>query len=114
MLRTHGIAHTFNYWSAMPMPADQASVVPPEDLPFTIVRLLLKPGTWYEDQREAFRPFNRLVAPDAAMRRDAIAVGGRALMRKKRVYFLVNNKAEGSSPLTIVELARRLAADGRR
>jgi uncharacterized protein YecE (DUF72 family) len=110
VLRAHGIAHTYNYWSAMPMPADQAEVVAPEDLPFTVVRMLLKPGTWYEDQREAFRPFNRLVAPDSAMRRDALAVAGRALMRKKRVYFLVNNKAEGSSPLTIVELARRLAA----
>jgi uncharacterized protein YecE (DUF72 family) len=108
LLRAHGIAHTYNYWSAMPMPADQAKVVPPEDLPFTIVRMLLKPGTWYEDRRDAFRPFNRLVAPDPAMRRDAIAVAGRALVRKKRVYFLVNNKAEGSSPLTIVELARRL------
>lgn len=110
MLRTQGVAHTYNYWSAMPMPADQANVVPPEDLPFTIVRMLLRPGTWYEDQREAFRPFNRLVSPDPAMRRDAVAVAGRALMRKKRVYFLVNNKAEGSSPLTIVELARRLVS----
>ena len=108
MLHAHGIAHTYNYWSAMPMPAEQAQVVAPEELPFTVVRLLLKPGTWYEDQREAFRPFNRLVAPDPSMRRDVLAVAGRALMRKKRVYFLVNNKAEGSSPLTIVELARRL------
>ena len=90
------------------MPADQANVVPPEDLPFTVVRMLLKPGTWYEDQREAFRPFNRLVAPDPDDAARRVAVAGRALMRKKRVYFLVNNKAEGSSPLTIVELARRL------
>ena len=92
----------------MPGLMAQARVVPPEDLPFAVIRLLLRPGTWYEDQRAAFKPFNRLVAPDPTMRRDAIAVAGRALMRKKRVYFLVNNKAEGSSPLTIVELARRL------
>ena len=45
------------------MPLAQAAVVPPEDPPFTVVRLLLKPGTWYEDQRERFRPFNRLVRP---------------------------------------------------
>jgi uncharacterized protein YecE (DUF72 family) len=108
IVRAQGMAHTYNYWSAMPMLADQANVVAPEDLPFAVVRMLLKPGTWYEDQREAFRPFNRLVAPDPAMRRDALAVAGRALVRKKRVYFLVNNKAEGSSPWTIVELARRL------
>jgi uncharacterized protein YecE (DUF72 family) len=109
LLASHGVAHTYNYWTAMPMPVEQAAVVPPEDLAFTIVRLLLKPGTWYEDQREAFRPFNRLQAPDEGMRRDVVTVARRALQRQKRVYILVNNKAEGSSPLTILELARRLA-----
>jgi uncharacterized protein YecE (DUF72 family) len=109
LLHRHGLAHTYNYWSAMPMPAEQADVVPPEDAPFSIVRLLLKPGTWYDDQREAFRPFNRLVEPDARMRDDVTAVAGRALQRRKRVFILVNNKAEGSSPLTVMALARRLA-----
>ena len=109
LVAAHDVAHTYNLWSAMPMPAEQAEVIPPEDPPFTIVRLLLRPGTWYEDQREAFRPFNRLQAPDEAMRRDVVSVAGRALKRHKRVYILVNNKAEGCSPLTIVELAKRFA-----
>jgi uncharacterized protein YecE (DUF72 family) len=107
MLAEHRVAHTFNYWSAMPGLAEQAAVVPPEDPPFSVVRLLLKPGTWYEDQREAFRPFNRIVEPDPSMRRNVVAIAGRALKRKKRVYILVNNKAEGSSPLTVMALARR-------
>jgi hypothetical protein len=42
------------------------------------------------------------------MRRDVVTVAERSLRRQKRVYILVNNKAEGSSPLTIVELAKRL------
>jgi uncharacterized protein YecE (DUF72 family) len=107
LLAAHGVAHTYNLWSAMPMPAEQAAIVPPEEPPFSIVRLLLKPGTWYEEQREAFRPFDRLQAPDEDMRRDVVTVARRALTRQKRVYILVNNKAEGSSPLTIVELAKR-------
>ena len=109
VLAAHGIAHTYNLWSAMPMPGEQAAVVPPEEPPFSVVRLLLRPGTWYEDQREAFRPFDRLQAPDESMRRDVVEVTGRALRRQKRVYILVNNKAEGCSPLTVVELAKRLA-----
>jgi len=109
LLAAHGVAHTYNYWSAMPMPGAQADVVAPEGAPFTLIRLLLKPGTGYEDQREAFRPFDRIVAPDPVMRREVVALAGRALVRKKRVFLLVNNKAEGSSPLTVVELARRLA-----
>jgi uncharacterized protein YecE (DUF72 family) len=108
LLDTHRIAHTYNYWSAMPMPSQQADIVLPEELPFTVLRLLLKPGTWYEDQREAFRPFDRLQAPDEAMRQDVVTLTRRTLARQKRVYILVNNKAEGSSPLTIVELAKRL------
>jgi len=108
ILGSHAVAHTFNYWSAMPTPAQQTVTVPPEDLPFTVVRLLLKPGTWYEDQRELFRPFNRIVAPDHAMREEVVSLASRSLKREKRVYILVNNKAEGSSPLTVVELAKRL------
>lgn len=112
LLAKHAVGHTYNYWTAMPMPAAQAAVVPPEEPPFSIVRLLLKPGTRYDEQREAFRPFNRLQAPDEAMRSDAVTVAGRALQRQKRVFMLVNNKAEGSSPLTVIELAKRLRREG--
>ncbi len=110
VLARHGVAHTYNYWSAMPMPLAQAAVVAPVDPPFIVVRLLLKPGTWYEDQRDLFQPFNRLVAPDEAMRGEVVELTARALARGRRVYVLVNNKAEGSSPLTIAALAERLAA----
>jgi uncharacterized protein YecE (DUF72 family) len=110
VLVRHKVAHTFNYWSAMPMPAAQAEIIRPEDLPFTVVRLLLRPGTWYEDQREQFRPFNAIVQPDEVMREQVTALSDRALTTGRKVWVLVNNKAEGSSPLTIMELAKRVAA----
>lgn len=109
MLARRGVAHTFNYWSAMPTPGEQASVVPPEDSSFTVVRLLLRPGTWYDDQRERFQPFDRLVEPDTSMRTDVVAIARRVVNRGRRVFVLVNNKAEGSSPLTVTALARALA-----
>jgi uncharacterized protein YecE (DUF72 family) len=112
ILARHGVAHTYNYWSAMLRPSEQAAVVPPEDGPFAVIRLLLRPGTWYEDQRDRFKPFNRLVAPDEAMRADVVSLTRRAVSRGRPVFILVNNKAEGSSPLTVIELARRLAEDG--
>ena len=108
VLRRHSVAHTFNYWSAMPMPVAQAAIVG-GTAPFIVLRLLLKPGTWYEDQRERFQPFNRIVAPDEAMRGEVVALTARALKRGWKVYVLVNNKAEGSSPLTIDALAEQLA-----
>ncbi|HUR32328.1 MAG TPA: DUF72 domain-containing protein [Vicinamibacterales bacterium] len=109
LLVRRGVSHTFNYWSAMPTPGEQAAVVPPEDAAFTVVRLLLRPGTWYEDQRDRFTPFNRLVDPDEAMRADVVAIAKRVVNRGRGVFVLVNNKAEGSSPLTVMALARRLA-----
>jgi uncharacterized protein YecE (DUF72 family) len=109
VIKRHDVAHTYNYWSAMPMPAAQSADVPVEDLPFTVVRLLLRPGSWYEDQKERFRPFNAIVEPDEAMRQEVAALSDRALTRGRKVWVLVNNKAEGSSPLTIMELAKRVA-----
>jgi uncharacterized protein YecE (DUF72 family) len=108
VLRRYSVAHTFNYWSAMPMPVAQAAVVG-ATAPFVVVRLLLKPGTWYEDQHERFQPFNKIVAADEAMRGEVVALTTRALKRGWKVYVLVNNKAEGSSPLTIEALAERVA-----
>jgi len=86
VLKSHGVAHTYNYWSAMPMPSAQSAIVPPDDLPFTVVRLLLRPGTWSEDQKERFRPFNALVEPDEVMRREVVELSDRALSRGRKVW----------------------------
>jgi uncharacterized protein YecE (DUF72 family) len=110
LLAKHEVAHTFNYWSAMPPLARQARVVAPDEAAFTVLRLLLRPGTWYEDQRDRFKPFSRLVEPDATMRDEVVELTTRALAKGRRVYVLVNNKAEGSSPLTVEALAARVAA----
>jgi uncharacterized protein YecE (DUF72 family) len=112
VLARNGVAHVCNYWSAMPMPGEQAELVDDEAAPFTMVRLLMRPGTRYEQQRETMAPFNRIVQQDEHMRRDTVAVLRRAAAAGRRAYLLVNNKAEGSSPLTIESLARRLATTG--
>lgn len=110
VLAAHGVAHTYNYWSAMPLPAAQLTRVPVDTAPFAVVRLLLRPGTRYEDRKQAFLPFDKLVEPDDAMRRDVVTVIRAATARGRPVYVLVNNKAEGSSPLTIRAIAELLAS----
>jgi uncharacterized protein YecE (DUF72 family) len=110
VLSRHGAAHVYNAWTAMPLPADQADLVPADAMPFLAVRLLLGPGATYEEQLEAFAPFDRLVAPDERMRDQVVDLVGRAVARAIPAYVLVNNKAEGSSPLTIEALAERLVA----
>jgi uncharacterized protein YecE (DUF72 family) len=112
VLSRHGAAHVYNAWTAMPLPGEQADLVPAEAMPFVMVRLLLRPGATYEQQREAFAPFDRLVAPDERMRNQVVDLVVKALARAVPAYVLVNNKAEGSSPLTIEALAERLSALG--
>jgi uncharacterized protein YecE (DUF72 family) len=111
VLTSTGASHVYSYWSAMPMPAVQAQVVPPDAAGPLVVRLLLRPGTRYDGQREAFRPFNRIVEPDAGMRRDVVTLLREAVRRQQPAYVLVNNKAEGSAPLTIRALAEQLVAE---
>jgi uncharacterized protein YecE (DUF72 family) len=109
VLSRHGAGHVYNYATAMPLPGAQAEVVPLEVAPFTVIRLLLRPGTRYAERREEFAPFDRLVDPDEAMRTDVLDLIRRASATRRPSFILVNNKAEGSAPLTIRALAEILA-----
>jgi len=112
-LASTGAAHVYNYASRMPMPGDQAFAVPLGTASFTVIRLLLPPGTRYDDRREEFAPFNRIVAPDPEMREHVVSLTRAALSLGRDVYVLVNNKAEGCSPLTVRALAEMLAEPSR-
>jgi uncharacterized protein YecE (DUF72 family) len=112
VLSRHGAAHVYNAWTAMPLPGEQTARVPLDAMPFLMVRLLLRPGATYEEQREAFAPFNAIPEPHEGMREEVVDLVGRAVARAIPAYVLVNNKAEGSSPLTIEALAKRLMAQG--
>lgn len=111
VLREHGVAHCFNHWSRMPPIGAQL------DLPESITgdrvpaRLLLGQGMDYEQQREAWQPFDRLVEPDEAMRTDVVRLAQTAQTLGLEAYVIVNNKAEGSSPLTVAALARLIAKE---
>lgn len=108
-LARHGAAHVYNHWSGMPTLARQAARVDVTAQPFAVIRLLLPRGARYEERKRALAPFDALKAPDPAMRDEVTALAQAALNAERDVWVLVNNKAEGSSPLTIRALAERLA-----
>lgn len=112
VLSARGAAHVYNYATAMPMPADQERVVPVETSSFAVIRLLLRPGTRYGERRDEFLPFDRIVDPSPEMRAQVVRLTRSALRLGREVYVLVNNKAEGCSPLTIRALAELLAGSG--
>ncbi|MEO8349694.1 MAG: DUF72 domain-containing protein [Acidobacteriota bacterium] len=103
-LAAHGAAHVYNYVTAMPMPASQAEAIPVSSASFAVIRLLLPPGTTYGERR-MLKPFSRLADPDAEMRRQVVSIVRDSIAASIRVSVLVNNKAEGCSPLTIRALA---------
>lgn len=107
MLRASGAAHVFNYWTAMPPLRAQLAAGAAVGA-FVVVRLMLPPFARYESRKAELAPFDRIVSPQLEMRDDVLAILARAVQSGSRaVFILVNNKAEGSAPLTIRELARR-------
>jgi uncharacterized protein YecE (DUF72 family) len=108
-LRKHGASHVFNFWSKMPSLGRQMAVEGLLESSLLVVRLLLPPGGRYAELKDAYAPFDRLVAPQPEMRRDVVGLVQAALDRDKECYIIVNNKAEGSSPLTVRSLAELIA-----
>ncbi len=111
-LRRNEASHVFNYWSRMPSLSEQMRVEGLLDGPLLVSRLLLPPGGRYGELKEAFAPFDRIVSPQPQMRHDLVRLVQVALDRDMECYVLVNNKAEGSSPLTVRALAELLVDSG--
>jgi uncharacterized protein YecE (DUF72 family) len=110
VLARHGVAHVLGLWERMPTVGRQLATPGVLTAPFVVCRLSLPPGTRYEERRASFAPFNRVVEPDETMRADVVALARACASPRRTLYVLVNNKAEGSSPLTIRALAERIAA----
>lgn len=102
--------HAHNAWGMMPSVLAQARLIPPPSRKPLIVRWLMRRGDEYEAARSRFLPFNRLAEPDLATRTDIATLVSKALAHDVPAFVLVNNKAEGCAPASIVELGRALAA----
>jgi hypothetical protein len=75
-----------------------------------VVRWNLHQGFGYEEAKARYRPFTRLVDEDipnrVALARLCVQVAGRG----QPAFVIVNNKAEGSAPLTLIKLAEQIVA----
>jgi len=108
VLARHGVAHVLNFWERMPDIGSQLDVPGVLEAPFAVTRLLIPPGQRYASRRQVLEPFNRLTDPQQKMRADVVRLVGECAKLGKPVFVISNNKAEGSSPLTIAALAERL------
>ncbi len=104
VLEDTGAVHCVSVHPNMPPVAEQAVMISPEDP--LVVRWMLHGGFAYEAAKERYEPFDRLVDEDPTTRESLAELVADALGRSVDVYVLANNKAEGSAPLTVGELAR--------
>lgn len=101
--------HAYNVHPTMPPLGQQSSLADAARFPALVVRWMLRADRSYEDAKDDFYPFDRLAEEDVSAR-DAVAGLVRDATRAgKPAFVVVNNKAEGSAPLSIVRLAETLA-----
>ena len=70
-----------------------------------VARWNLHAGHRYEEAKQAYFPFDRLVEEDVPTRRSLAALAVRIAAAGRGVFITINNKAEGSAPRSVAKLA---------
>ena len=113
VLREHDVAHVFNSWTRMPSLGEQLDLPEAVTGRFLVARALLRPGRRYAEAVDRFAPYDRIREPNPRLRADLVRLARLAAALRVPAYLLVNNRAEGSAPLTITAVARMLAGRDR-
>lgn len=108
-LATLGVSHVLNFWERMPPLGEQLDLPGILTTSFVVARLLIAPGERYAEKKAEFAPFDRIVTPQPALYDDVRRLVEATLARGAELFVIVNNKVEGSSPLTVRGLARHVA-----
>ncbi len=112
MLARHGVSHVFNSWTRMPALHEQWDIAKTHPQRMIVSRILLQPGTKYEDAVEAFSPYDKVVEEHPPLRLAAAELVERAVELKLPAYMFVNNRAEGCAPKTIEAILNLLQQRG--
>jgi uncharacterized protein YecE (DUF72 family) len=104
-LEETGACHCFNVHPTMPPLEQQLLMTEAASFPAAVVRWMLRRNREYGDARDAWAPFDRLMEEDSESRRHIAAMCRVAVSKGKPSYVVVNNKAEGSAPLSVFKLA---------
>lgn len=75
-----------------------------------VVRWSLNPIQRHGVAKMTYAPFNRIVHPDPATRAGLVQLVSLAHKSGQKSFVITNNKAEGSAPLTMIDLARDITA----
>lgn len=112
-LRDSGAVPCLAVHARMPPVADQAAAfgLDRDDCQVPLVaRWNLRAGHRYEEAKQAYFPFNRLVQEDPPTRTTLARLTARAAAHGRAVFITINNKAEGSAPCSVEKLAAAIMA----
>lgn len=107
-----GAAHCYTVHSSMLPLAEQLQRMPARANQKFIVRWMLRAGLDYAGAREQYAPFDRLVEEDVATRETIAQASVESADEDRDVIVCINNKAEGSAPLSAFKLAEAIAGKG--
>ena len=103
-----GACHCLNGHPSMPPIREQAALVQPERGRAVVVRWMQARHLSYQAAKQKYAPFNRIVDADPISRRAIAELCLDSSVRQQPSYVIVNNKAEGCAPLSIVQLAQQI------
>jgi len=122
MLRSSGVRLCIGVHARMPEASRQATALRLLDAEATegtdwklagplVVRWSLQAGFRYDDAKNRYAPFDRIIDPDIITRGTLAHLIHVALRSAQPAYVMINNKAEGSAPASCIELARAVVGD---
>lgn len=101
VLRKHGIAHVFNFWTEMPYISEQMADPDGFTTNFTVCRALMTPGQTYEQTVSRFAPYRSVQVPNLQVSDALRKLLVRGKQRGEPTFIYVNNRLEGFAPGTI-------------
>jgi uncharacterized protein YecE (DUF72 family) len=74
-----------------------------------VVRWNLHRGFLYQAAKQRYEPFDKIIDEDVETRRILARMAAAAFKAGRKVWITVNNKAEGSAPLSILKLTEEIS-----
>ena len=109
-LKANGARHCYALHPRMPALDRQCAVTASLEAGPLVVRWMLRRGLRYEQAKQRYAPFSKVVDDDPESRRALSDLCLQHLRGGHEAVVVVNNKAEGSAPLSVFALGEAISA----
>jgi uncharacterized protein YecE (DUF72 family) len=110
-LAAHGVRYCIGLHDRMPDALRQSAAARAAGRGDLVCRWNLHQGLRYNQAKAQWAPFDQLQAPDPTTREALAKAVVATLAEGYRAFVTINNKAEGSAPLSVVELAKAIVRE---